>query len=156
MKPLETSQIDKFLSSNNINLQKTELFLDIFSSLHKIIEDTYLGAHGNASSQNDVDYTDEDIDNHFEWCWNKMISNFNKEGVYISKDGEHKEYLKVFFYDSFYNQKDPGVRESITFFFDTIFNLDKIQTGADLEILNEMYSMMDKHIEFKKNIKHVA
>jgi len=156
MKPLDATQIDKFLSSNNINLQKTELFLDIFSSIHKIIEDTYLGSHGNLLNQNDIDYSDEDISNHFEWCWNKMINNFEKEGVYIDQDGEHKEYLKVFFYDSFYNQKDFGVRESITFFFDTIFNLDKIQTGADLEILKEMYSMMDKHIEFDKKITHAA
>lgn len=156
MKPLDPTQIDKFLSSNNINLQKAELFLDVFFSIHKIIEDTYLGSHGLASKRHDIDYTDEDIDNHFEWCWDKMIKNFEKEGIYISKIGEHKEYLKVFFYDSFYNQKDPGVRESITFFFDTIFNLDKAQTGADLEILKEMYGMMDKNIEFNKKITHAA
>lgn len=156
MKPLEPAQIEKYLVINNIIIQKTELFLDIFSSLHKIIEDTYLGSHGNASAQNDVDYSDEDINNHFEWCWNKMINNFNSEGVYIDVEGEHKEYLKVFFQDSFYNQKDSNVRESIDFFFNTVFNIEKLQTGADLEILKEMYNMMDKHIEFDKKIKHAS
>lgn len=156
LKPLEQTQIDKYLESNDINIQKAELFLDIFSSLHKTIEDTYLGTHGNSAHLNDVHYNDDDIENHFEWCWLKTVNNFENEGVYISNDGPHKEYLKMFFYDSFYNQKEISVRESIDFFFNTIFSVEKVQTGADLEILNEMYKMMESHVEFDKKINYGA
>ncbi len=153
VKPLSQQDINKYIESNDINLQKTELFLDIFMSLHKIIEDTYLGTHG--TGYDGIDYSEEDNENHFEWCWNKLLFNFEQEGVYITKEGSHKEYLKLFFYDSFYNQKESGIRESIEFFFNAIFNIDNMQTSADLEILNEMYKMMVENVDFDKKISHV-
>lgn len=144
--PLPKQEIDTYLNMNNIIIEKTELFMDIFLSLHQIIVDTYLGDF--EYTETSLEYNDTDITNHFDWCWNKLLSDFEQEGVLINPNGEHKEYLKILFHDSFYRQKSEVVRSSITDFFRSVFNLKSNFTKADLDVLYEIYKMMDKNTEF--------
>ena len=64
------NQIDVWYRAYNISREKIELFHDFLISLHEIIEETYLGP--------DVLEDPNDQINHFGWCWDKTINNFNK------------------------------------------------------------------------------
>lgn len=147
-KTINDDEVEVFLNMNNIFIEKIDLFLDIIISLHKVIAQTYMGDFDNKLTK--LEYSSDDITNHFNWCWHKIISDFEKEGVIINSEGEHREYLKLFYNDSFYLQSSEEIRGSIERFFTSIFNLDNINTTkADLDILNEMYKMIDKNIKFK-------
>lgn len=149
VKALPEDEVETYLNMNNIHVEKADLCLDVSTSLHKIIVDTYLGDFIYTASS--IDYSDEDIDNHFDWCWGKMIKNFNEEGIFIKEVGDHKEYFKSFFIDSFYKQKSDNVRDSINGFFVSIFNISAARTKADLDILNELYKMINNNISYKND-----
>lgn len=153
VQPIPKDEVDIYLNMNNILLEKTELFLDIFISMHRIIKETYLGDFNYGETS--ITCSDEEIEGHFEWCWKKLLDNFQKENIDIQKEGEHKEYLKAFFNDSFYKQKSNVVRDSIENFFNSIFNLTTGFTKADLDIMNEIYKMMDRNVEFSHNFSEI-
>ena len=75
------NQIDIWYKAYNITLEKTELYYDFLIGLLDIIENTYLGA--------DVLNTQENIKNHFDWCFQKVITNFTKEGIEFKERGPH-------------------------------------------------------------------
>ena len=68
-------QIDIWYKAHNISREKTELFYDFLVSLHELIEQTFLGE--------DIIKTEEIQRNHFTWCWDKTIENFNKERIFF-------------------------------------------------------------------------
>ena len=55
------------------------------------------------------------------------------------------------FIDSFYKQKSDNVRDSINGFFVSIFNISAARTKADLDILNELYKMINNNISYKND-----
>ena len=73
--PLNYEEVDIWFRSNNIVFEKMELFCDFTISLTIIINDTYLG--GKNAGEVQVEMTDEDNLNHFNWCWNENIKNFS-------------------------------------------------------------------------------
>ena len=91
--------------------------------------------------------TKEDNDNHFNWCWDKVIEDFRKENIIIGEEGGHKDYFISFFNDTFYNQPDKKVRESIYTFLIDIFNVDKPFVKPDLDILTEYYKILQKYVD---------
>jgi len=72
-------QIDIWYRAYNISREKTELFYDFLSSLYNLIENTYLGG--------DVLNLEDDQRNHFTWCWDKTIDNFNREKNLLQRKG---------------------------------------------------------------------
>lgn len=145
-KTLPEDEIEVFLNMNNIIPEKAELFLDIVLSLHKIIINTYLGDFEHKETR--LIYNEDDIEKHFDWSWGKLMSDFSKEGIIINKEGDHKEYFKLFFLDSFYNQNSTVVRDSIEGFFQSIFDISAARSKADLDILAELYKMINNNISF--------
>ena len=87
-------QIDIWHKAYNISREKTELFYDFVVSLYELIDDTYLGS--------DVIISEEDQRNHFNWCWDKTIENFNKEKIYFKERGQHYQYFWNFFLEAYY------------------------------------------------------
>ena len=69
------NQLDIWYKAYNISREKIELFHDFIISLYQIIDETYLGS--------DVIFTDIDQKNHYTWCWDKLISNFEKEKIFF-------------------------------------------------------------------------
>ncbi len=128
---------------HNMYYERIELFGDIFKSLNFIITDTYLG---NDYTDTRIVITQEDNDNHFNWCWEKLIENFRKENILINDEGDHKEYLKSFFNDTFYGENKIEMRKSIPKFLDDIFNMDKDFVKPDLDILTEYYKILQKYV----------
>jgi hypothetical protein len=123
--------------------EKIDLFAEVFKSLSIIVIDTYLGED---TSETKVTLTKDDIINHFEWCWTKVIKDFEKENIVIDIDGDHKDYMVNFFLDSFYSQKEKNIRDAIPEFIDDLFSLDKPFAKSDLDILTEIYKVLNKNV----------
>ena len=97
--------------------------------------------------ETNITVTNDDNLKHFNWCWLKTIDNFRKEGIYFNDDGEHKEFMKSFFEETFYNQKIKEVKMSLAKFFDEVFNLEKSPTKSDLDLLTSIYKSLDKNLK---------
>jgi hypothetical protein len=145
--PIPKDELQTYFNMNNINREKCDLFFDILMSLNNTIKDTYLG-NGNADELS-VNYSEEDNENHFNWCWQKTIDSFKKENIILSNTGDHYKYLKLFYFDIFYN-KIEGINDtSIKTFILELFNLDGTYSKADLQILTEIYKLLDKNLKIK-------
>ena len=122
-----------------------ELYSDFSHSLNILIVDTYLGEQPQ-SNETKITLSEEDNEKHFEWCWNRIVDNFKKEGLTFDEKGEHYNYFKSFFDEIFYNQKDEKVRKSISGFFNDLFDVKKPFTKSDLDMISTIYKMLDKHM----------
>ena len=143
-KPLPKDEIIIWFNIHNMTYEKIELYGDIFKSLNQIIVDTYLGDDVSVTK---IVLSDEDKVSHFEWCWKKMINDFRRENISIKYDGEHKEYFKSFYMDTFYNQPEDSVKQSIPKFLKEIFDVRYMYSKSDLDLLTELYKLIEKNSE---------
>ena len=133
------NQIDVWYRAYNIHREKVELFYDFLSSLYGLVESTYLGA--------DVLYNETDQRNHFMWCWDKTIENFNKEKIYFKEKGNHYEYFWNFFFEAFYlvNMDEKPIR--IGEYFYKLFDFRYRKSRSELDILTEVYKLMEQNLK---------
>lgn len=143
--PITSDEVTTWFNMNNIYVEKIELFSDFILSLTKLITDTYLGDFGDKTEATLL-LNDKENREHFDWCWNKIISNFKNENINFNVDGEHKDYLMLFFHDAFYTQKNELIRESILKFFEYMFDVSSQFTKSDLDMLTEIYKKLDKNL----------
>jgi hypothetical protein len=144
-KPIPNDEVMIWLNVHNMNYEKIELYGDIFKSLNHVIIDTYMG-DTNENYETKISLTQEDKELHFVWCWNKVVEGFKKENIKIKEEGEHKEYFKSFFMDTFYNHPDRNVKKSIPNFLVEIFDLNKPFSKSDLDILTELYKLLERNM----------
>jgi hypothetical protein len=143
-KPIPKDEVIIWFNVHNMIYEKIELYGDIFKSLNAIIVDTYLG---DSNSETKINLSDDDKISHFDWCWKKMVKDFEKENVNIKFKGDHKEYFQSFFMDSFYNQRENKIKESILRFLNEIFDTNMVYSRPDLDLLTELYKLMEKNME---------
>ena len=143
-KPIPKDEVLIWFNVHNMIYEKIELYGDIFKSLNAIIVDTYLG---DSSSETKINLSEDDKLSHFDWCWKKMVKDFERENVNIKFNGDHKEYFQSFFMDSFYNQRENRIRESISRFLNEIFDVNMVYSRPDLDLLTELYKLMEKNME---------
>lgn len=148
-KPIDPEDVDIWFKSNNIYREKLELFSDFLHSLNYLILDTYLGDN-DVSSETKISLSDDDILNHFNWCWNKTIDNFEKENLLFERYGEHFEYFESFYLQIFYEQKEKKIRESISVFFEELFGEKTTYTKSDLDMILTIYKNLDRAMSNKK------
>lgn len=144
-KNLDPEEVDIWFRVNNIIPEKMELYYDLSFSLFFLIKSTYLGSSENIT-ETKVEMTTEDNKKHFEWCWNKILDNFQKENISFEKEGEHKDYFYSLFQEIYYNQQKEVVRNSIDIFFNDLFNREKPFTQVDLDLIYNIYKTLDKNI----------
>ena len=145
-KPLNPEDVDIWFRANNIIPEKLELFSDFSHSLYLVVVDTYLGEETDPNETKIV-MSDDDNKKHFEWCWNKIIDNFKREGITFTPKGEHYDYFEAFFNDIFYNQSNDKIRHSIENFFDDLFDTKKPFTKSDLDMISTIYKHLDKNLK---------
>jgi len=143
-KELPDDDIEIWFRVNNIIPEKMELFNDFCASLYDKIENTYLG--DNQSNETKITLSEKDNENHFDWCWVKVIENFRRENIEFKEKGEHYDYLRSFFLEAFYHQKDLKIKNSIKEFLKTLFGLDTKYTKSDLDMLSSIYKSLDKNM----------
>lgn len=144
-KQVKPEEVDLWFKSNNIIPEKLELFSDFCQSLNELIIETYLG-ESDSPNETKVSMSEEDKINHFVWCWNKVIDNFSKEKIKFNKKGEHFDYFVSFFEEIFYKQENKKVRDSVTEFFEELFDQKKPFTKSDLDMISTVYKNLDKNM----------
>ncbi len=132
-------QIDIWYRAYNISREKTELFYDFLMSLYDLIENTYLGT--------DVLSSEEDQRNHFTWCWNKTIDNFNKEKIFFKERGQSYDYFWNFFLEAHYFTKLDDNITKIPEYFRKLFDFKHKKSRSELDMLTEIYKLLDQNLK---------
>jgi hypothetical protein len=136
--PISLNDMIKIYDENNIKYDNCVLYGDFVQSFLGLIFDTYLGD----------EYTNlENQLKHFDWCWNKTINNFKKEGLNFREIKLYQYFLEfvleVFYYDTNKeNQKD--LNESLLSIWYNIFDYNKEKTNADIDTLLGLYKIFEK------------
>ena len=146
MKPVNREDVEIWFNINNMIYEKRQLFSDFTFSLYDIIKSTYLGDDITNPSETKIILSQQEKENHFEWCWNKTLENFSKENIKFNLTGEHKDYYEKFYMDLFYNAENNKISGNILMFFEELFNEDKMFTKSDLDMLTEIYKLLNKNI----------
>jgi len=146
MKPVNHDDVEVWFNVNNMIYEKRQLFSDFTFSLYHLISSTYLGDDLDNTSETKLVLSQEDKLKHFDWCWKKTLDNFLKENIKFNVKGEHREYYEKFFMDLFYNAENKSISENIVKFFEELFDEEKMFTKSDLDMLTEIYKLLNKNI----------
>jgi hypothetical protein len=146
MKPVNHDDVEVWFNVNNMIYEKRQLFSDFTFSLYYLISSTYLGDDLDNTSETKLVLSQEDKLKHFDWCWKRTLDNFSKESIRFNDKGEHREYYEKFFTDLFYNAENKTISENIVKFFQELFDEEKMFTKSDLDMLTEIYKLLNKNI----------
>lgn len=136
---MNENQIEVWLKANNIIPEYSQLFYDFVMSLYMLVEITYLG--------DDVVSTIDDKQGHFNWCFNKVIEDFEKENVIFSSKGQHYDYFWTFFEDAFYYEETRESVQNIEVFFKNLFNLKGKKTKSELDMYTDLYKILENALK---------
>jgi hypothetical protein len=107
-----------------------------------LVFDTYLG---------DVITTEKQQIEHFNWCWDKNISNFKEEGIEFKSINELQSYFKEFMVEVFYAIEDkddkPYINENLISLWEYIFDYKKPKSRSDIDSFIEIYNIFDKSLK---------
>lgn len=146
-KPMLPEEIDAWYKSNNIIPEMSDLFRDFCFSLLNLVDETYLG-NDESSKETKIGLTQEDKSAHFLWCWNKTVSNFEKENIFFIKNDETYNYFKSFFMEVYYNQEQDFIKRSLNEFFIQIFNRNNKHSKSDIEMFTELYKLLERSLQY--------
>lgn len=123
---------------------RIEIYYDFTYNLLSYIFEYYL--------DKETLFLDEDIKNHFMFCYRKVCDEFLKEEIDFTKNNKLMEYFYTYYYHHFYkNENDVDMKYFINFW-NSIFKIDNPKNKNTLNVLIELYSIFDKSIKTKKNI----
>ena len=126
-------KIELFYRANFVNPLRVELFRDFTISLLDTIHDTYPG--------DDINFESYYI-GHFNYCFQKVIKNFNDEELYFKGDEkEIHEYFYLTLEEAYYKDKDKNKTVNILKnVYDKIFDMEGMnKTQSDMEIFLDIY-----------------
>lgn len=129
---------------------RVEIYRDFALNLLYYIYDYYL--------DNETLSIDQDIYNHFIWCYNKVCDEFLKEGLDFKKNDELIEYYYTYYYNQFYivnNNQDVSL-SYFEKFWKNIFDIERQKNKNLINILIEIYNIHDKSINQEKNILEIV
>ena len=104
---------------------------------------------------------DEDIYNHYSWCFNKVCDEFLLEEIDFRKNSDLKKYFYDYYYHQFYKIDKNNMNQNTSLeyyerFWKGIFEIDKQKNKNVLNILVEIYNVFDKSINSEKNILEIV
>lgn len=140
--PLSDDSITILYTTNNVKFDRVKLYFDFVISFFELLFDTYMGD----------DITNEtEQKNHFNWCWEKNISNFKNEDIFFEDNKDLRSYFYEFTKEIFYNldgkENNPHVKNNIITLWTHLFNYGGRKTRADLDSFVELYSIFDKSLK---------
>ena len=146
-KPMDKEDINAWYLANNITPELTELFRDFCFSFLILLKDTYLCDDFNDNKETKVGMTTNQKKEHFKWCWDKTIKNFNKESIDFKFNNDDSEFFESFFFEVFYNQPDQKVKDQINNFFKQIFDRGFNKTKSDIEMFTDIYKVLERSLK---------
>lgn len=95
---------------------------------------------------------EEDIRNHFLFCYKKTCDGFLEEEIDFNDNKELIEYFYEYFYHQFYTSENETDIKYFRQFWNSVFDVDKQRNKNMLKVLVEIYSVFDQSFSNKKNI----
>lgn len=145
-KPMKPEDIHTWYLANNIIPELSELFKDYCFSLYYIMTETYLGDSHSGFNETKIGMSSQDKLNHFEWCWNKNIENFNKENITFNFRKDDYDYFKMFFFEVFYEQENDLIKKELVTFLKQLFNRKRPISKSDLEMYTDVYKTLERSL----------
>jgi hypothetical protein len=132
---------------------RVEIFKDFALNLLNYIQYYYLDPESLSK--------DEDIYNHYSWCYKKVCDEFLLEELNFTKNKKLKQYFYDYYYHQFYKIDKDNMNQNTTLeyydkFWRNIFEIDKQKNKNLLNILIEIYTIFDKSINQEKNILEIV
>jgi len=131
---------------------RVEIYKDFAINLLNYIIDYYLDKQTLSA--------DEDINNHFNWCYNKVCDEFLQEGLNFGNNELLRKYFYKFYYSQFYKLgKEYSGAASLMFydkFWREIFEIDQQKNKNVINTLIEIYNIFDTSINNEKNILEIV
>ena len=145
--PLSRTSIDLIYSSNFIRFERCDLYRDFVLSLVGLVFETYMG---------DDITKGEQKSEHFKWCWDRTVKNFEMEGILFGENQELFDYFHNFMIEVYYSVDEKKNDESITFniakLWKYIFNYQIVKTRSDIDTFIEVYQMFEKSLKNGKKL----
>jgi hypothetical protein len=138
--PLSYEQIQLLYKANDIKFDRCNLYYDFIKSLNVTLFTTYLGE--------EYIKTESEIKEHFVWCLDKVIKDFNQEKIEFGDTGKIKDYFFYFYYELFYINNEKSL-EKLNKLADLSFDFNRIKSRSDMDILIELYKMFEKSLYYK-------
>lgn len=145
-KPMDQEDITAWYLANNITPELTELFRDFCFSFLQLLKDTYLGDDFGDHKETRVGMTIDQKKDHFKWCWNKTIENFQKENIDFKFNSGDSDFFESFFFEVFYDQPDQEIKDNINKFFKELFDIRSKKTKSDIEIFTDIYKVLERSL----------
>ena len=132
---------------------RAEIYKDFTLNLLYYIFDYYL--------DNKTLSQDNDIYNHFSWCFQKVCDEFKKENINFNNNDDLKEYFYTYYYTQFYKANinidtNSNIISQYEKFWKNIFDIEKQKNKNIINILIELYNVFDKSINVEKNILEIV
>lgn len=142
--PLNDTLVNELFKKHNITHIRMQKYGEFIVHLLQTCFNTYMGD----------DVTDhEGRVKHFNWCWNKTVSDFRVENTYFGVNLEAKNYFKEFIFEVFYNieNKTENIinQRKMLLFWQRIFDINSPKTKADVDCLISVYTMFESSIAEK-------
>ena len=137
MDPLTYEQMQLLYNANNIKYDKVKLYYDFITTLNRLIDKTYLG--------DEYISTEEEILGHFNWCFDKIIENFDKENIKFKNDNDLRSYFKYYYEHLYYNDSEKSL-EKIDDLPKYSFEYYRLKSMSDVDILVELYKLFERSL----------
>jgi len=146
--PLAPQVIQTVFNSKGVTYEKTKLFGDLINTFMLRTVNTYLGA-----IESNIFTKTQQRNNHFRWCWNQTILDFNKEGIIFYDDNKVREYFKEVTTKSFYTFTDKSksgapVLHALNLWY-KLFTYDGIKSQMDVDGFLDIYGLFDEALKGK-------
>lgn len=126
---------------------RVEIYKDFTLNLLYYIYDLYLDKQTLS--------LDDDIYNHYSYCFRRVCDEFKQEGIDFSGNEELKDYFYGYYYHQLYKSTGENIPPLKAYedFWKTIFNFDKQKNKNIINVLVEIYHIFDESINLsEKNI----
>jgi hypothetical protein len=137
MDPLTYEQMQLLYNANNIKYDKVKLYYDFITTLNRLIDKTYLG--------DEYISTEEEMLGHFNWCFDKIIENFDKENIKFKNDNDLRSYFKYYYEHLYYNDSEKSL-EKIDDLPKYSFEYYRLKSMSDVDILVELYKLFERSL----------
>ncbi len=138
---LKEYEITQGYRQNGITKEKCELFSKLMKQLHYNVYSTYLGA--------DCIKTQEDVDGHFNWAFNKTVEFFKECGYKITNKKNVKslhKILRTYFIEQYY--KFGGITDDVlNYKFENLFKYEGTKDKESMAEMIEVYFLVDSCFE---------
>jgi hypothetical protein len=128
---------------------RVEIYKDFTINLLNYIIDYYLDQQ---TLGNDID-----IKNHYNWCYNKVCDEFEKERINFRHNEQLRQYFYQFYYYQFYKKESQD--QSLQYyekFWLNIFDINKQKNKNITNTMVELYNIFDTSVNKEKNILEIA